>query len=278
MPSPLDAVTTYFLAKDGNRPFLIRRAFAEDAKLRMVVNTDAVVFPELAKGLAAIEDILGRRFANDFENVYTFCHDRPSAAHRRHFPGRWLVGMSANGNGPIRIGCGRYDWYFGRDGRCLVEQLVIAINEMQILPAAELEGAMGWLTGLPYPWCTPEEALGAMPSIQALAAIRPHLGQVRPMGAEPWQLPGHSPGRRMHRPHRSCALPAPLPSLPRGNFPLPLLGHGAKRMFVSWLRLIEQGNSPACSWWPCRAWKTRDSRAASSTCAPIPRREPWAWW
>ena len=86
MPSPFDAVTTYFLAKDGNRPFLMRRAFAEDVELQMVVKTDAISFPESAKGVAAIEDILGRRFATDFENVYTFCLERPSAAHRRHFP------------------------------------------------------------------------------------------------------------------------------------------------------------------------------------------------
>jgi hypothetical protein len=28
MPSPFETVTTYFLAKDGNRPFLMRRALA----------------------------------------------------------------------------------------------------------------------------------------------------------------------------------------------------------------------------------------------------------
>jgi hypothetical protein len=37
MSSPFDAVNTYFLAKDGNRPFLMRRASAEDADLEMVV-------------------------------------------------------------------------------------------------------------------------------------------------------------------------------------------------------------------------------------------------
>ena len=109
MSSPFDAVTTYFLAKDGNRPFLMRRAFAEGVELQMVVKTEAISFPQSATGVAAIEDILGRRFANDFENVYTFCLERPSAAHRRHFPCHWLVGMSAKDNGPIRVGSGRYD-------------------------------------------------------------------------------------------------------------------------------------------------------------------------
>jgi hypothetical protein len=59
MPTPSDAVSTYILAKDGNRPFLMRRAFAENAELEMVVKTDAISFPSLAKGVSAI-DSLGR--------------------------------------------------------------------------------------------------------------------------------------------------------------------------------------------------------------------------
>ncbi|MGX1261750.1 hypothetical protein [Sinorhizobium fredii] len=73
MPSPYEAVSTYFCAKDGNRPFLMRRVFAEDVQLEMVVKTEAISFPSSANGLAAIEEILCRRFANDFENVYSFC-------------------------------------------------------------------------------------------------------------------------------------------------------------------------------------------------------------
>ncbi len=86
MPSTFEAVSTYFYAKDANRPFLMRRAFAEDVQLEMVVNTEAISFPSSAKGIAAIEDILSRRFANDFENIYTFCLARPSEANRYHFP------------------------------------------------------------------------------------------------------------------------------------------------------------------------------------------------
>lgn len=93
----------------GNRPFLLRHAFAEDVELGMIVKTNAVSFPNTAKGLSAIEEILCRRFANDFENVYTFCLTRPTDANRRHFPCHWLVGMSAKNGGVIRVGCGRYD-------------------------------------------------------------------------------------------------------------------------------------------------------------------------
>jgi len=107
MSSPLDAVSTYILAKDGNRPFLIKQAFAEDAVLEIEVKTDAISFPSSAKGLNAIEDILVRRFGNDYENIYTFCLSRPSAADRLHFACHWLVGMSAKSGGQLRVGCGK---------------------------------------------------------------------------------------------------------------------------------------------------------------------------
>jgi hypothetical protein len=45
MPSPLDTVETYFLAKDGNRPFLMRRVFDPDIDLEIIVKTDAIAFP-----------------------------------------------------------------------------------------------------------------------------------------------------------------------------------------------------------------------------------------
>jgi len=78
MQGPFEAVSTYFYAKDGNRPFLMRRAFAKDVQLEMVVKTEVISFPSSATGVAAIEEILGHRFANDFENVYTFCLAQPT--------------------------------------------------------------------------------------------------------------------------------------------------------------------------------------------------------
>jgi hypothetical protein len=58
----------------------MRRALAEHVQLEMVVKTEAISFPSSAKGVAAIEEILGRRFAKDFENVYTFCLTQPTEA------------------------------------------------------------------------------------------------------------------------------------------------------------------------------------------------------
>lgn len=181
MPSPFEVVSTYFYAKDGNRPFLMRRAFADDVQLEMIVNTDAISFPGSASGLAAIEEILCRRFANDLENVYTFCLARPTDANRRHFPCHWLVGMSAKNNGIIRVGSGRYDWYFSASKEGLVERLTITIDVMEILPAEKLDRIMGWITGLPYPWCSPQEVLSGIPDMGELAPVVRYLREVRPL-------------------------------------------------------------------------------------------------
>jgi hypothetical protein len=183
--TPFDAVSTYFYAKDGNRPYLMRRAFTEDVDLEMVVKTEAISFPGSAKGLVAIEDILSRRFSNDMENVYTFCLERPSDANRRHFPCHWLVGMSARNNGPIRVGAGRYDWYFTPDARCLVHRLIITIDVMQVFPASSIDTIMSWLTGLNYPWCAPEEMLRSIPRIDGMAVIEQYVKELRPIPVEP---------------------------------------------------------------------------------------------
>jgi hypothetical protein len=65
-----------------------------------------------------------------------------------------------------------------------VERLVITIDVMQMFPATRLDAIMGRLSGLPYPWCTPEDALEAMPPIQGLTAIETYLRQVQPIAVE----------------------------------------------------------------------------------------------
>jgi len=177
MSSASDAVSTYIRAKDGNRPFLLRRAFAEDAALEMVVKTDAISFPSSAKGLCAIEEILVRRFGVDYENIFTFCLSQPSEVDQVHFLCHWLVGMSARANGQIRVGCGRYDWYFGKEGR--VEKLAITIDLMNVLSPTELLASMSWLSSLPYPWCSPDQALNGMPTTEGFAEIANYVKQVR---------------------------------------------------------------------------------------------------
>src|SRR5206468_8937885 len=98
--------------------------------------------------------------------------------------GDWLVGMSGKDNGPIRVGCGRYDWYFTADEQCLVDRLKITIEVMQILDADECDAVMNWLSSLPYPWCTVDEAARNMPKTEALTAVGEYLKAVRPISPD----------------------------------------------------------------------------------------------
>lgn len=171
MSSPAEAIATYIAAKDGNRPWLMQRAFAADAILEMEVRTDAVSFPPLALGLEAITDTLVRRFARDYENVYTFCLTQPPAPNVVNFSCGWLVGMSLPNSRELRIGCGRYDWDFTPGSPHLVKRLKIIIATMQILPAGDLLPTMGWLGALPYPWCPAELVIASAPALQGVNII-----------------------------------------------------------------------------------------------------------
>jgi hypothetical protein len=175
MLTPARAVQIYILAKDGNRPFLMREAFAQDAELETVVKSDAISFPSAAKGLSALEDILVRRFNADNENIFTLCLSEPSAAERSRFQCHWLVGMSVKNTRQLRVGCGRYDWHF--DGAGKVSRLAIFIELMKVLPADELDATMRWLASLPYPWCSPAQALTSIPAHGDFAEIVTYLKQ-----------------------------------------------------------------------------------------------------
>ena len=129
-----DAISTYILAKDSNRPQLMKRAFAGDCELEMVVNTDAISFPSSARGLEQITQVLVTDFGDQYENIRTFCLSRPTSDYLPHFRCDWLVGMSAKRGGAIRVGCGHYSWQFGPDDDGRVKKLVIDIEVMSVLP------------------------------------------------------------------------------------------------------------------------------------------------
>ena len=57
-----DAIGTYILAKDSNRPQLMERAFAGDCELEMAVKTDAISFPNSCKGAGASYPDPGHKF------------------------------------------------------------------------------------------------------------------------------------------------------------------------------------------------------------------------
>ena len=178
MPAAERVLRAYFHAKDENRPHLMATAFAGDAVLETVVKTGAISFPPVSRGLAPITDVLVRKFGQTYENVYSFYLERPrSAAALDDFACDWLVGMSEKDGGKARVGCGRYDWHFQSEEPHLAERLVITIEAMQVLARELREPILGWLTGLPYPWCPAETILASAPDIADLEPVRGYVGR-----------------------------------------------------------------------------------------------------
>jgi hypothetical protein len=171
--TPAASIRAYIQAKDGNRPYLLDAAFVEDATLQMIVRTEAISFPAVSVGRAAIAETLVRRFNQTYENIHTLCIGEPPAEDASAFACDWLVAMSEKQGGAVRIGCGRYDWSF-TPAEHRVCALSITIEAMDILPADTLQPVMDWVAALPYPWCTPERATAALPGLpHLLHALQP---------------------------------------------------------------------------------------------------------
>lgn len=147
------------------------RAFAGNASLEMVVKTDAIAFPAVSNGLAAITDVLGSKFAQSYENVYTFCLQSPPQTPVERFDCKWMVGMSEKQTGNARVGCGRYEWTFQREQPFLVERLRITIESMLTFPPENLPLIMEWIGALPYPWCSGELIAEHAPRIAGIVPI-----------------------------------------------------------------------------------------------------------
>ena len=175
MPGISDTISTYIRAKDGNRPWLMRLAFAKNARLEMIVNTDAIAFPSAATGVDEISEILVRRFSCDNENVYTFCLTSPPNGYHPKFSCDWLVGMSSRENGDIRVGCGRYDWSFSDPKEMIADDLKITIEAMYTIDSEHLWPVMNWLSELPYPWCAAKAAVQTLPGLDELTPISEFL-------------------------------------------------------------------------------------------------------
>jgi hypothetical protein len=179
MHSPSESINYYIQAKDQNRPYLMRSAFAEAATLNMIVKTGAISFPPLSKGIEAITEVLVRRFAQSYENIFTFCLGDPPKDDAKRFSCNWMVGMSERESGAVRVGCGCYDWLFQTGEPYLTRELTITIELMQILPPNTLEVIMEWLSGLPYPWCPVQEAAGRAPRVEGLSVILDYISKKR---------------------------------------------------------------------------------------------------
>ena len=174
--TPEGLVRAYIRAKDENRPHLMEHVFTDDACLEIIVKPETISFPPITRGLASITDVLVRKFATTYENVYTFCLERlNSQAREKGFSCDWLVGMSEREGGHVRLGCGRYDWQFSFEGSLLVERLVITIEVMQVLPPGCNKAVFGWLSGLPYPWCSAEVIAKTAPALEGVEAVIDYL-------------------------------------------------------------------------------------------------------
>ena len=170
MNTPSESICAYLRAKDGNRPHLLAQAFADDALLEMRVKTGAISFPPVSQGRSAIAEVLVRRFAQTYENVYTFCLAPAPKAQDGSFTCDWLVAMTEKESGAVRVGCGRYDWWFSPNNG-LAERLVITIETMQSLPPKDLDSIMNWVSELPCPWCAPRLAMRDAPDISELGPV-----------------------------------------------------------------------------------------------------------
>ncbi|WP_020407195.1 hypothetical protein [Hahella ganghwensis] len=175
MHNPAESIRAYLYAKDRNQPHRMAQAFSENASLEMNIRTEAISFPSSVLGRENITDVLVRRFAQTYENVYTLCLCPPPENHVTRFSCRWLVVMSEKPNRQIRIGCGGYDWTFQRE-TSLAEHLTITIEDMQVMPPESLKGFIDGVSVLPYPWCPTEQILSEWPQSAELENIRQYLG------------------------------------------------------------------------------------------------------
>ncbi|MEJ2446233.1 MAG: hypothetical protein P8Y42_22765 [Exilibacterium sp.] len=154
----------------------MKQAFSENASLEMRVKTDNIAFPPSTFGREEITNVLVRRFAQTYENIYTLCLAPPPEKTKSQYGCDWLVFMSEKADRQVRVGCGWYDWTFQQDSH-LVEQLTITIEIMQSLPSEHLEIVMNWISALPYPWCPAAQVLREWPQLNELKNIREYVSR-----------------------------------------------------------------------------------------------------
>ncbi len=169
-------VRSYIFAKDNNKPHLMKKAFADFARLEFVLKTDRIWFPSEAVGLDAMTDILVRKFGQTYENVYTFCVSDSVERVGDEMSCHWLVAMTEREGGTVRVGCGKYDWHFVESGKTVADRLQITIEAMVELKPDLAGQILGWVSALPYPWCDHKALFDSMPDIDALQALREKIG------------------------------------------------------------------------------------------------------
>lgn len=173
--SQANKLLNYLLAKDQNKPHLMKEAFTASATLKMEVKTENISFPSTAVGLEEITDVLIKKFSATYENIYTFCLSDSVASNDDNLSCNWLVAMSDKANGNVRVGCGEYHWHFDNEANGLADALIITIEQMLVLTPESADQVLGWVSKLPYPWCESATMFQTMPPLDALTPIKEQM-------------------------------------------------------------------------------------------------------
>jgi hypothetical protein len=174
--TPTSVLRNYFHAKDENRPAVLREVFTADATLAIANRSAAIDFPATTTGRDEIARVLVSDFARMYEDVYSYAMGRPAEG-ASPVSCDWLVVMTAKDDRSVRVGCGRYDWFFGPAGDGLATRLVITIEAMQVLRGADAPVVYHWAKNLEYPWSAPAAALAHAPDLPALAPVLRYLAR-----------------------------------------------------------------------------------------------------
>jgi len=165
-------VSNYLVAKDKNNPDLMSKSFTESAQLEMEVNTDDISFPKITYGLNEITNLLVRNFNKKFRDISTFCISDSVAYENGTFLCEWIVVMVEKESGEIKVGYGKYYWYFDTRTTLLADNLKITIDEMVTLTNDLESQLLSWSNELPYPWCNSDMVSQNMPRLVELNWLR----------------------------------------------------------------------------------------------------------
>jgi len=164
-------ISQYIRAKDDNKPHLMPTVFADNAQLRMQVNSENISFPAETSGLSEITQTLIRGFNQSYENIYTICLRDSLEQRARAIDCRWIVAMTESSTGLTRVGFGDYLWLFADNDSNLVNHLTITIQDMQLFDEQYQSAIMSCFSRLSYPWGATSEVLAAVSEVAILSEI-----------------------------------------------------------------------------------------------------------
>lgn len=172
IPPYKELITAYIQAKDENRPWYLTKVFSSDAVLEMKVESDVIDFPAEVFGREAIPDILVKNFSQTYDNVFTFVFDDSVTYDGMKLSCMWLVIMTKKDDGSLRVGYGKYTWYFKpNSNQFLVPKLRIEIISMNEFPLSFMDSIYNCVEVMPYPWIQKSDCKKLVHSIPDLSDL-----------------------------------------------------------------------------------------------------------